>query len=740
MSTEDETTLMLQVKASLSDFSAKMGEMNGILDQSKGKTEELGSSWKETAQGFVAGTVAIEAAKVAFEALKKITIEGVEEADKEIVMMVRLRTELGAGADAILEYAEAQQKKTRFTVDDILEAANSLTIHKLNREEIEKLLPVIQDFATKTGMSATETANAFGRAIEYGSTRGLRPFGIEIEKNGSQLEIFNSLIEAGNGKVKGLAEEAGKAGLGGLKIMNNELKETTKEFGEKLIPYIQQLVEKLAPLLNRLYSDALGGMEKWLTGIHSMISFGSKLLKGQSWDEAFASTSKEQQAHTGLGVSSGIPTDRGSSTENAPSRLGTTPITPGKKDDFWQKQHELILSNLSVFKSKQEEALQELNVALKNSETTIDKWYEDGVQKIIQTGEQEVKVYEEIKRTSKDANEVKKAENEIDKSVIETNKKLLDLFEKKTEALKKQAQEKAQLQSLLDKTSDEADVSNGVGNQDPIANLKSKFQKENTAIADQNAKKILEARKLHATDDQLAKLSADQQTAIAKKQAADEKAIHDAKVKIASEAAGNLADIFQGLYETTGSKSEAMFDMMKAAQIAQTIINTYSSATAAFQSLAGIPVVGTALGIAAAGAAIAAGLANVEKITQTKMVKKEYGGSIDGASHAFGGVNINAEGGEFVHRKAAVQLYGTKAMDALNRGMIPPSALHAYTRESSVPAAASGGSGNSSQAIHITNLNDPRMIDRHLATSEGKSSVVNFLGQNKMAIRKAIGV
>ena len=739
MSTEDETTLMLQVKASLSDFSAKMGEMNGILDQSKDHTEKLGSSWQETTKGFVAGTVVVEAAKIAFEALKKITIEGVEEADKQIVMMLRLRTELGSGADAILKYAEAQQKKTRFTDDDILSAANDLTIHKLNREEIEKLLPVIQDFATKTGMTATETASAFGRAIEYGSTRGLRPFGIEIEKNGSQLEIFNSIVEAGNGKVKGLAEEAGKAGLGGLKTMNTELKETTKEFGEKLIPYIQQLVEKLAPLLNRMYSDALGGMEKWLTGMHSMISFGSKLLKGQSWDEAFASTSKEQQTHMGLGVPSGIPTDRGSSTEDAPSRLDTTPNTPGKKDDFWQKQHETILSNLSVFKSKQEEALHELNDALKNSETTIDKWYEDGVQNIIQTGEQEVKVYEEIKRTSKDANEVKKAENEIDKSVVETNKKLLDLFEKKTEALKKQAQEKVQLQSLLGSTSDEADVSNGVGNQDPLANLKSTQQKELGAIKDQNAKKYLEAVNLHASKEQLAKLAADQQTTIDKKIAADEKAMNDAKIALASETAGNLADIFQGLYETTGSKSEAMFDMMKAMQIAQTIINTYSSATAAFQSLAGIPVVGTALGIAAAGAAIAMGLANVEKITQTKMEKKEYGGSIDGASHALGGVNINAEGGEFVHRKAAVQLYGTKAMDALNRGLIPPSALHAYTGGSSAPAA-SGGSGSSSQAIHITNLNDPRMIDRHLATSEGKSSVVNFLGQNKMAVRKAIGV
>jgi len=52
----------------------------------------------------------------------------------------------------------------------------------------------------------------------------------------------------------------------------------------------------------------------------------------------------------------------------------------------------------------------------------------------------------------------------------------------------------------------------------------------------------------------------------------------------------------------------------KAAAIASTTISTYQGATAAFASLAGIPIVGPALGAAAAGAAVASGLANVKKI------------------------------------------------------------------------------------------------------------------------------
>lgn len=52
----------------------------------------------------------------------------------------------------------------------------------------------------------------------------------------------------------------------------------------------------------------------------------------------------------------------------------------------------------------------------------------------------------------------------------------------------------------------------------------------------------------------------------------------------------------------------------KAAAIAATTIDTYQSATAAYKAMAGIPVVGPALGAAAAAAAVISGIANVKRI------------------------------------------------------------------------------------------------------------------------------
>lgn len=69
----------------------------------------------------------------------------------------------------------------------------------------------------------------------------------------------------------------------------------------------------------------------------------------------------------------------------------------------------------------------------------------------------------------------------------------------------------------------------------------------------------------------------------------------------------------------------------KAIAVAQTTIDTYQSATAAYKAVVGIPVVGPALAVAAAAAAIAAGIMNVNKIVSTKVPKMSSGGSDSGA-------------------------------------------------------------------------------------------------------------
>lgn len=80
---------------------------------------------------------------------------------------------------------------------------------------------------------------------------------------------------------------------------------------------------------------------------------------------------------------------------------------------------------------------------------------------------------------------------------------------------------------------------------------------------------------------------------------------------------GAMASDLEAFAKTFGAENSKMMAIAKAAAIAQTIMETYAGAQKAFSALAGIPIVGPALGTAAAAAAIAGGMARVAQIRGT---------------------------------------------------------------------------------------------------------------------------
>jgi hypothetical protein len=129
-----------------------------------------------------------------------------------------------------------------------------------------------------------------------------------------------------------------------------------------------------------------------------------------------------------------------------------------------------------------------------------------------------------------------------------------------------------------------------------------------------------------------------------------EQSVMDNKLSLANSTFGNLATIL-------GKESKAG----KAMAVAQATIDTYKSAVSAYSAMVGIPIVGPALAPIAAGAAVAAGIANVKKITATKdpkTPKAEKGAlfNIGGNRHSAGGTlftgadgtRFEAEQGELI--------------------------------------------------------------------------------------------
>jgi hypothetical protein len=79
-----------------------------------------------------------------------------------------------------------------------------------------------------------------------------------------------------------------------------------------------------------------------------------------------------------------------------------------------------------------------------------------------------------------------------------------------------------------------------------------------------------------------------------------------------------------------GQKSKAAFAAWKAMAIAQAIISTIDGAQSTYTSLSKIPIVGPALGVVGAIAAIGAGMARVSQIRSTEYQGRAAGGSVIG--------------------------------------------------------------------------------------------------------------
>ena len=95
-----------------------------------------------------------------------------------------------------------------------------------------------------------------------------------------------------------------------------------------------------------------------------------------------------------------------------------------------------------------------------------------------------------------------------------------------------------------------------------------------------------------------------------------------------------LGDLAMAFNAQSKEGQKRAFNVKKGADIASATIDTFLSATSAYKSMAGIPVVGPALGVAAAGMAVATGLLNIKKIASQKF---EGGGSVTGGGGSAGG-------------------------------------------------------------------------------------------------------
>lgn len=217
-------------------------------------------------------------------------------------------------------------------------------------------------------------------------------------------------------------------------------------------------------------------------------------------------------------------------------------------------------------------------------------------------------------------------------------------------------------------------------------------------------------------------------------------------LKASSEFFGQLSQLQQ-------SSNRKVATIGKAAAIAKAMIDTYSSATAAYASLASIPIIGPALGTAAAAAAIAAGLANVAAI-RSQPIGFAKGGRISGpGTGTSDSVLARVSTGENVITAAATSYYGQDFMDAVNTMQYPRGArdeqllaqltstagFGAGRPEPALPASLStamrpaDGPGAAQKHVHVWDRD--QAAQEIAGTSAFEEAVLHVVGNNPTTIR-----
>jgi hypothetical protein len=188
-----------------------------------------------------------------------------------------------------------------------------------------------------------------------------------------------------------------------------------------------------------------------------------------------------------------------------------------------------------------------------------------------------------------------------------------------------------------------------------VGNLASAAQTMMGIQQQQTTKEVNEEKK-----QRLAVLEEEKKKRLAKAQTAEE------KDKIEQEYAVKKEALDAEMEAKEKEKNRSAFETQKAFSIATALIATYEAATKAYDALSVIPIVGPALGIAAAAAAIIAGLANVAAIKAQEVPGLKEGGDLPAGSRGY----IEGYEDEFVAPKRTfLQLFRSDLMPEMVKVM-----------------------------------------------------------------------
>lgn len=490
-------------------------------------------------------------------------------------------------AQELNEYAQSMQRVYGVSDDVIKNGMRLLVNFGVVGDELKQATNSAYALSQGLGIDLQSAFQMVARAAE-GNTTALSRYGIKVDTTKSQTEQFAQALEQIDAKFGNLADSTAN----NLITKTNVLKETwgdfQKQFGEA-VGSGQGLVDVLIWGVDRL-KDGLRILQNYYARVFEEIIIGVK--KFQLFFEAIMYGT--QAAKVGI-----------YELGNALHLVSDETVEAAKKELEAKKASMNMTSQTIDLLENQKTAIFDLSKATHEA-SEAEK----------QEAAQQVAAAKARMEAEKAAEEAKKKADEEAKKRAEQDARDAENRAKRVSDYKLQTH-----MAYLDAIAELEKAQTGYEQAEILARTEQDYQAKRTALenqiaylAEHNANEInsrLELQEqLKVLEDEYALYQAQVQA-----EAEQRKLSFNALDKLlADERTKNAMNSLNYISQLQNAKSKEMAAVGKAAAVMTATVDTYKAANAAYSAMAGIPIVGPALGAAAAAAAIATGLMNVGKI------------------------------------------------------------------------------------------------------------------------------
>lgn len=223
------------------------------IGKNVGKNLEASAATSGAAAGKTAGasfgkTMLVAMAAVGAFKFFKDTIKEAQEAEvQQLKLQAAYRNFPAIGNVTIGVFRklnDEMMRKVKFDDEAFASAEATLAQFKLTGTQIKTIIPLVADYAVRTGKDLPEAATALGRAF-LGNARALKTIGINFKATGDIQRDYITITSLLREKVGGFAEEEGKTFSGRLEIFKNQFKETQEAIGTTILPVLTTLFHVL---------------------------------------------------------------------------------------------------------------------------------------------------------------------------------------------------------------------------------------------------------------------------------------------------------------------------------------------------------------------------------------------------------------------------------------------------------------------------------------------------------------